>query len=98
MSGPINVSPVHLESAARTFQTTSDEILQLLGQLNTAASNVCMDWSGRSRESFDNLWSRWRTELEQLSQVIGELGDHLVQAAVLYTEADEENMPASPTG
>jgi WXG100 family type VII secretion target len=97
MSTPIHVTPEHLHYAAASFRKATADMSDLLAQLDRTANHVTSSWNGRSRASFDQLWTEWYRAMRNLEAVLDTMADTMDAGATNMTTVDDTSMPhASP--
>ncbi len=84
----ILVTPEELQAASAQFNNKVAELEQLLQQVQSQIQSLGSTWQGQAANQFAMLMGQWTTDVNGIRTVLGEIGQHLNQAASIYQETD----------
>ena len=84
----ILVTPEELQAASAQFDGKVAELEQLLQQVQGQIESLASTWQGQAASHFATLMGQWTTDVQGIRTVLGEVSQHLKQAANVYQETD----------
>jgi WXG100 family type VII secretion target len=89
MSGDhILVTYEDLQIAASQFNSKAAELEQMLQQVQSQIQSLASTWQGQAASQFAALMGQWTTDVNGIRTILGEISQHLNQAASVYQETD----------
>ncbi len=84
----ILVTPEELQIASAQFNNKASELEQMLQQVQSQIQSLASTWQGQAASQFANLMGQWTTDVNGIRTVLGEISQHLNQAASVYQDTD----------
>ena len=91
MAYTISMTPEELRDGVTTLQSQTDELLDVLSNMNGTIENVCANWQGAAMEAFKGTWEEIYSELtESLTNTVEGIEGLMSGAAESLESADED--------
>lgn len=86
----IRLTPEELTQQGQDLQNLADELVTLLGQVDTKVNAACDGWDGLAQDAFLNSYTSMKSTLDQFPELVRSFGQQAVGAAEAFGTADSE--------
>lgn len=86
----IRVTPETLEEQGNGVISISEEIRELLSNLDSKINEIIDGWDGLAQDSYFSMYGEMKTSLDQFPEIVKGLGDATVAAAQAFAQVDEQ--------
>lgn len=83
-----NVTTEAVQAAGQKIQALSEEIENLIGQLQQTALSVHGEWTGQANSAFENAMTEWRSAAMNIRQAANQIGQATLRAGSNYAETE----------
>lgn len=80
----------YLSDAASKLASCIDQYNQVLGDIEKKTAALLIDWHGEGKTAFEKDYTTVYRQLQDISDVMYELRDQLIDAEATYIKTDEE--------
>lgn len=89
MAGQIRMSPDQLQSKAKRYGQSSQQIDQILRDLSNLQEELRGEWEGRAFERFDDQFRELKPKVQEFSQLMVEIEMQLTKTAEAVAQQDQ---------
>lgn len=89
MAGQIRMSPEQLQSKAKRYGQSSQQIDQILRDLSNLQEELRGEWEGRAFERFDDQFRELKPKVQDFSQLMMEIEMQLTKTAEAVAQQDQ---------
>lgn len=87
----ITVTTEAVQTAGQRIQALSQEIEQLIAQLQQTALSVQGEWTGTANSAFESAMGEWRSAANNIQLAATQIGQATQRAGVNYQETESTN-------
>jgi early secretory antigenic target protein ESAT-6 len=80
-----------VQSAGQRIQALSQEIEQLIGQLQSTALSVQGEWRGVANSAFESAMAEWQAAANNIQMAAAQIGRATLTAGTNYQETETAN-------
>jgi WXG100 family type VII secretion target len=80
-----------VQSAGQRIQALSQEIEQLIGQLQSTALGVQGEWRGVANSAFESAMAEWQAAANNIQMAAAQIGRATLTAGSNYQETESAN-------
>jgi WXG100 family type VII secretion target len=80
-----------VQSAGQRIQALSQEIEQLIGQLQSTALSVQGEWRGVANSAFESAMGEWQSAANNIQMAAAQIGRATLTAGTNYQETEAAN-------
>ncbi|MGT2950105.1 type VII secretion protein EsxA [Streptococcus cuniculi] len=88
MSGQIRVSPETLKTRAKEYGRASNDITQILNNLQRLQDTLRSEWEGEAFNGFDNQFNELKPKVQNFAELMQQINTQLDKTADIMTEND----------
>lgn len=85
----IVVAPERLETVAHTFDQKKSETETMIQSLKSTMDSLNADWDGVAQNKFYTEWNNMIPNMNQFTNLLGEIASELRRIAQVFRETDE---------
>lgn len=85
----IRVTPDQMRASASKFANEAQNLESMLSALKAEISTLSDTWEGVAQVQFAELMDKWNRDVQDITDVLNTISQHLNQAAQGYEEADQ---------
>ncbi|AIF66166.1 WXG100 family type VII secretion target [Terribacillus saccharophilus] len=89
MSGQIRMTPEQLQSHAKRYRNSSEQIDSILSDLNALQVQLRSEWEGRAFDRFDEQFIQLQPKVQEFSQLMLDIQLQLEKTAQAVQDQDQ---------
>lgn len=90
MANRIMISPEQLKQRAREYGNSSNQINQILKNLQTLQDNLRAEWEGEAFKGFDEQFLQLKPKVQQFAELMLKINQQLDKTADIMVENDQK--------
>jgi WXG100 family type VII secretion target len=87
--GGIAVTPEQMRASASKFANEASNLEGMLSTLKAEIETLSGTWKGAAQMQFAELMDKWNRDVQDITDVLNTISQHLNQAAQGYEDADQ---------
>ena len=89
-NGVNHIESQRLEDAAKLLDSGIKEYINIMKEISDATNDLTSSWYGEGKKEFEKDYTTIYQQLTDVSDIMYDLYDALVNAAAAYVQADED--------